>query len=135
MTTRPVLALLALLLAAPGWMAPARAEGEGGADILVLFDQFVSAGAAASRCASPSDAVAVRFLSNFQWVSMHATRELIRRIPQATNDEVAEALARRSQAIKEKTHALVRSEGCDSDSVRELIQRFAVQSTWKPGES
>jgi hypothetical protein len=113
--------------------ASLRAADEPGPDILVLFDQFVSAGAAASRCASPTDPIAVRFLSNFQWVSAHATREISRRSPQASSAEIASALARRSQTVKDETHALVRAEGCDSTLVRELVQRFVVQSTWQPG--
>jgi len=112
--------------------APVRAAESGPADILMLFDQFVSAGAAASRCASPNDYVAVRFLSNFQWVSAHARREISRRSPDSTNDDVAHALALRSQTVKDETHALVKAEGCESDSVRQLVQRFAVQAEWKP---
>lgn len=128
---RPLAALLSLL-----WLAaPLRAAEEGAGDILTLFDQFVSAGAAASRCASPSDDVAVHFLSNFQWVSTHATREMSRRSPTASNEEVARELAHRSQLIKEETHALVQSEGCDSPTVQELVQRFAVQSSWKPADT
>jgi hypothetical protein len=114
------------------WAAPLLADDEGPGDILVLFDQFVSSGAAATRCASPSDDIAVRFLSNFQWVSTHARREISRRSPEATFEQIAEALATRSQAVKARTHALVKAEGCESDTVRELMRRFIVQSTWKP---
>jgi hypothetical protein len=130
MTSRRAFAALLLLLAAPVWAAE-----EGEPDILMLFDQFVSAGAAASRCASPTDYVAVHFLSNFQWVSTYATREISRRSPTASNEEVAQELARRSRAVKEETHALVQAEGCDSDAVRQLIQRFVVQATWKRAET
>jgi hypothetical protein len=124
---RCVLAAVSVFLA-----APVRAAESGPADILMLFDQFVSAGAAASRCASPNDYVAVRFLSNFQWVSAHARREISRRSPDSSNDDVAHELALRSQSIKDETHALVKAEGCDSDTVRQLVQRFAVQAEWKP---
>jgi hypothetical protein len=114
------------------WVAPLHADDEGPGDILMLFDQFVSSGAAATRCASPSDDIAVRFLSNFQWVSTHARREISRRSPEATFEQIAEALAVRSQAVKSRTHALVKAEGCESDAVRELMRRFIVQSTWTP---
>jgi hypothetical protein len=122
-------ALLALLLLPCGAQFVAVAAEPG--DVLVLFDQFVSAGAAASQCASPNDLVAIRFLSNFQWVSTHATLEIGRRSPGISNDEVAQELARRSKTIKDETHALVKSEGCDGPGVVQLLRYFAVQSTWK----
>lgn len=118
--------LLCLPLAAPADEAAAQA------DILTLFDEFVSAGAAASRCAAPTDEIAIHFLSNFQWVSAYATQEISRRSPQASNQEVAAALAERSQSVKRRTHELVRAEGCDSEPVQELVRRFLAQSLWKP---
>ena len=120
-------ALLALLLFCGTQSVRAAEPG----DVLVLFDQFVSAGAAASQCASPNDLVAIRFLSNFQWVSTHATAEIGRRSPGISNDEAAQELARRSKAIKDETHALVKSEGCEGPGVVQLLRYFAVQSTWK----
>ena len=125
------LALLASCLVL-SWVMPLGAAEDGPGDILKLYDQFVSSGAAASRCASPDDDVAVQFLSNFQWVSMHAIREIRRRSPEAGFEAVTQALASRSQSVKARTHALVKAEGCDSDAVRELVQRFIIQSTWKP---
>ena len=130
MRRRLLFALPWLLLGAPLWAAD-----EGESDILVLFDQFVSAGAAASRCAAPTDYVAVRFLSNFQWVSAHATREISRRSPAASHEDVAQELARRSQRVKAQTHALVQAEGCESDTVQELVRHFVVQSEWKPADT
>ena len=102
-------------------------------DILGLFDQFVSSGAAATRCVDPGDALTLRFLSNFQWVSLQATREIGSRRPDASNQEIAAELAARSLEIKAKTHALVQAEGCGSESVKTLVRRFLVHSTWKPG--
>jgi len=99
--------------------------------VLRLFDEFVSSGAAASRCAHPDDDAAARFLSNFQWVSVHATREIGRQMPASSPEEVSAELARRSKAVKDRAHALVKAEGCESTSVQELVRRFAVQSTWR----
>jgi hypothetical protein len=109
--------------------APAVLQDEIG--VLRLFDEFVSAGAAASRCATPDDEAAARFLSNFQWVASHATREIGRQLPASSGDEVAAELARRSKAVKDRTHALVRSEGCEAEKVQELVRRFAVQASWR----
>ena len=113
--------------AVPG--PPAVVDDEIG--VLRLFDEFVSSGAAASRCARPDDASAARFLSNFQWVSTHATREIGRQLPAFSGEEVAAELARRSKAVKDRTHALVRAEGCETETVQELVRRFAIQSSWK----
>lgn len=99
--------------------------------VLRLFDEFVSSGAAASQCAQPDDLVAARFLSNFQWVSMHATAEIGRQMPGSSGDDVASELAKRSKSVKDQTHALVKSEGCETDRVKELIRRFVVQANWK----
>jgi len=133
-TAWSTLALLAgspyVATAAEGAAAPpAIVDDEIG--VLRLFDEFVSSGAAASRCAQPDDASAARFLSNFQWVSTHASREIGRQLPASSSEEVAAELARRSKAVKDRTHALVRAEGCEAEKVLELVRRFAVQSTWK----
>ncbi|MEY4762078.1 MAG: hypothetical protein RLZZ200_1934 [Pseudomonadota bacterium] len=125
-------ALAGLFLAGPTVAGDLDVTAEPG-DILGLFDQFVSSGAAATRCVEPGDALTLRFLSNFQWVSMQATREMGSRRPDATNKEISAALATRSLEIKAKTHALVQSEGCGSESVKTLVRRFLVHSTWKAG--
>jgi len=131
-------ALLALLLT-PGFAGgaegsatpPAIVDDEIG--VLRLFDEFVSSGAAASRCAMPDDASAARFLSNFQWVSSHATREIGRQMPESRGEDVAAELARRSKAVKERTHELVRAEGCSAQPVVDLVRRFTVQANWQRG--
>jgi hypothetical protein len=129
------LACVAALLAAPYVASAADAPGrpaivDDDVGILKLFDEFVSSGAAASRCAQPDDASAARFLSNFQWVSAHATLEIGRQWT-ADGAEAAAELARRSKEIKERTHAMVRAEGCEAAQVQVLVRRFAVQASWK----
>lgn len=128
------LSLAALLGAAllAGTPVATADEGAGPADILELFDQFVSSGAAASRCAEPSDALALRFLSNFQWVSAYASREISTRRPTASPQEVAEELATRSLTIKTNTHSLVKDQGCASEAVQVLVRRFLAQTAWRP---
>ena len=102
--------------------------------VLKLFDEFVSSGAAASQCAAPDDVIAARFLSNFQWVSAHARAEIGRQMSGSSSDEVAAELARRSKDIKDRTHAMVRTDGCDATTVQTLVQRFAIQAAWKRAE-
>jgi hypothetical protein len=99
--------------------------------VLRLFDEFVSSGAAASQCTRLDDYAAARFLSNFQWVSSHATREIGRQLPDSPADAVSAELARRSKAVKDRTHAMVRAEGCEAPGVQQLVQRFAIQAAWK----
>lgn len=99
--------------------------------VLNLFDEFVSSGAAASQCAQPDDTEAARFLSNFQWVSSHATAEIGRQMAGSNAVEVAAELARRSKDVKDKTHAMVKAQGCDAEPVRVLVRRFAAQASWK----
>jgi hypothetical protein len=123
------LALLALVSGAPALAETRTADDEVG--VLRLFDEFVSSGAAATQCVQPDDYATVRFLSNFQWVSTHATREIGRQNPDSSADDVAAELARRSQTVKDSTHALVRSEGCQAASVQLLVRRFAIQAAWK----
>jgi len=135
MTRLRLLLCSALLAAGLVSQAPAAQADDGNdapSDILGLFDQFVSAGAAASRCTDPSDALTLRFLSNFQWVSAYATRELGVRSPDSTPQQLAAELAARSQEIRTKTHALVKAEGCESEAVRVLVRRFIVQTAWRP---
>jgi len=130
----PLILLLAPLVGAaadaPGTaVPPAIIDDEIG--VLRLFDEFVSSGAAASRCAMPDNQAAVRFLSNFQWISSHATREIGRQMPSSSTEDVAAELARRSQAVKDRTHALVKAEGCEGPAVVDLVRRFSVQASWK----
>ncbi len=130
-------ALAALLLALP-YVASAEPAAPGPlpvmedeTGVLRLFDEFVSSGAAASRCAQPDDDTATHFLSNFQWVSSHAALALKRQLPEERRDEAVAQLAERSTQIKDRTHALVRSEGCGGSSVQELVRRFAIQAAWR----
>lgn len=102
--------------------------------VLKLFDEFVSSGAAASQCAAPDDLIAARFLSNFQWVSAHARAEITRQMTGSSSDAIAEELAKRSRDVKDRTHAMVRTEGCEATSVQTLVQRFAIQAAWKRAE-
>lgn len=118
-----------VLVALPLGAASAIENDETG--VLKLFDEFVSSGAAASQCAAPDDLIAARFLSNFQWVSAHARAEIGRQLPGSSSDDVAAELARRSKDVKDRTHAMVRSEGCDAVSVQTLVQRFAIQAAWQ----
>lgn len=124
-----ILAGAALALSATS--LPALEDDEIG--VLRLFDEFVSSGAAASHCARPDDIEAARFMSNFLWISTHATREIERQSPGATPQAVSDELAKRSKEVKDRTHALVRAEGCEGAQVRVLVQRFAVQANWKRG--
>ena len=120
-------ALLALAVAAPAAQAIENDE----IGVLRLFDEFVSSGAAASQCAHPDDLAAARFLSNFQWVSTHAQREIGRQLAGSNAEQVATELARRSKDVKDRTHALVRAEGCETERVQDLVKRFAIQASWK----
>lgn len=124
-----VSALAAAAVLALPTAAPALEDDEIG--VLRLFDEFVSSGAAASQCAAPDDLVAARFLSNFQWVSMQAHREAGRQMPNSTPQQVADELARRSKAVKDSTHAMVRAEGCEAGKVKDLLQKFSVQAAWQ----
>ncbi|MEN9704260.1 MAG: hypothetical protein RLZZ393_139 [Pseudomonadota bacterium] len=123
-------AMVAAVLLLPG--VSARADEGPPLDILGLYDQFVASGAAASRCAEPTDALALRFLSNFQWVTAYATREIGSRRPEFTSQQVADELATRSREIKANTHAMVKEEGCASEPVQRLVRRFLAQSAWRP---
>jgi hypothetical protein len=132
------LVLLAALLALPyvAGAEPAASPGPAAAiedetGVLRLFDEFVSSGAAASRCAQPDDDTAAHFLSNFQWVSSHAALALKRQLPEERTGEAVAELARRSGAVKDRTHELVKSEGCGGSSVQELVRRFAIQAAWR----
>ena len=98
--------------------------------VLKLFDEFVSSGAAASQCAQPDDLAAARFLSNFQWVSTHAHLEIGRQLPGSGAEVVSAELARRSKEVKDRTHALVRTAGCEAGPVQDLVRRFAIQAAW-----
>ena len=122
--------VLAVLAGAAVAAVPRPVAAEEGDDVLKLYDEFVSSGAAASQCANPSNQLAIRFLSNFQWISTHAVRELGRRAPDLSADQAASELARRSRSIKDDTHRMVKSHGCESMPVQQLVQRFIAQSTW-----
>jgi hypothetical protein len=125
------LAFVACVLLPPCVASSAEALHDDEIGVLRLFDEFVSSGAAASRCALPDDYAAARFLSNFQWVSLHATREVGRQLRDSNDSEAAAELARRSKEIKDRTHALVKAEGCEAEKVQELLRRFVIQSNWQ----
>jgi hypothetical protein len=124
-----VLAGTFLAVATVAWTGAGAIENDE-IGVLRLFDEFVSSGAAASQCAQPDDLSAARFLSNFQWVSTHAHLEIGRQLPGSGAEVISAELARRSKEVKDRTHALVRAEGCEAGQVQDLVKRFAIQAAW-----
>jgi hypothetical protein len=103
-------------------------------DILSIFDQFVTSGAAASQCDKPSKETLTKFLANFQMVSILASKKLKEQYPKATSERIEQAKKKRTEKITTEVEEIVDKNGCDNPDVQEAIKRFYVQAEWKPGQ-
>ncbi len=103
-------------------------------DMLSIFDQFITSGAATSQCEKPSKETLTKFLANFQMVSILASKKLKEQYPKATSQNIEQAKNQRTEQITTKVEEIIGKKGCDNPDVQEIIKRFYVQAEWKPGQ-
>lgn len=93
---------------------------------IVLFDQYVSASAAASQCSKPEQKTIDGFTKNFQQIAMDALQALEKRHPKRTQQELAESMKKQSFMLSQAVFAQIKQKGCDEAQIREMTKRFAV---------
>lgn len=123
-------AVLTLLLVAPSYSLQAQDK----LTILQIFDQFALSNAATGKCVKPDSDTLTRFLANFQTVSWHAALELKKQFPERSNEQIADAMTKKTEILARKVHEVVREKGCADPGVQELIKRFHAQAKWQPGK-
>jgi hypothetical protein len=121
---------LALIL---GFSAPAGAEEP--PEILNILSQFVASSTAAARCDEIDDDQMVAFLANQQMIYLQSVMALQEQHPEATGEQIAETLMRGQEDIQSQVGQRIDEHGCDDPNARALIELFAMQAEWRPGES
>lgn len=124
--SKTIITLCATIL----FSAPAIAEDK--LDILQIFDQFLLANHAASKCIKPDAETLGKFLGNFQAVSIRAAEEIRKRNKNPiTNQDVQEIMKSRSNSQNQRVTEIVQSTGCSDPRIQDLLKRFQMQASLK----
>lgn len=100
-------------------------------DILQVFDQFLLANHAASKCIKPDAETLGKFLGNFQIVIIRATEEVRKRNPNATKQEAQRIMKDRSDSQNQRVAEIIQSNGCNDPRIQDLLKRFQMQASLK----
>lgn len=121
-----VSAFAALVFAVSTIPAPLAEEREIG--ILNIFDQFVMASMAASRCVEPEEEKLRGFLKNLRIVSQRAAEEVQRKKPDWAEEQLAAVMRKRSEDLSKKVGAVIDKKGCADPRIKDLLRRFEMQA-------
>lgn len=100
-------------------------------DILQVFDQFLLANHAASKCIKPDAETLGKFLGNFQIVIIRATEEVQKRNPNSTKQEAQQIMKAQSDSQNRRVTEIVQSTGCTDPRIQDLLKRFQMQASLK----
>jgi hypothetical protein len=101
-------------------------------DILQVFDQFLLANHAASKCIKPDAETLGKFLGNFQVVTIRAAEEIKKRNKNPiTNLDVQEIMKSRSDSQNQRVTEIIQSSGCSDPLIQDLLKRFQIQASLK----
>ncbi len=119
--------VLAALLA-----MPALCQAAAPTDIVRVLGQFVQAGHATNKCATPAAETVARHDRNFRIVTQRATEEMQRRKPEASRQQIADTFASGETAVRNRIDEIIRSKGCSDPGIQDLLLRYHTQAdmTW-----
>ena len=101
-------------------------------DILQIFDQFLLANHAASKCIKPDAETLGKFLGNFQVVTIRAAEEIRKRNKSPiSNQDVQEIMKSRRDSQNQRVEELIQSNGCNDPRIQDLLKRFQIQASLK----
>lgn len=123
--SKKIITLCATIL----FSAPAIAEDK--LDILQVFDQFLLANHAASKCIKPDAETLGKFLGNFQIVTIRAAEEIRKRNPNSTNMDAQKIMKSRSDSQNQRVTEILQSSGCNDPRIQDLLKRFQIQASLK----
>jgi cupin superfamily acireductone dioxygenase involved in methionine salvage len=101
-------------------------------DILKIYNQFTLASAAASKCIKPSKEELNAFLVNYQMVVILMHKEIKKRKPEYSEKDLEKVMTNRNTKATDAVNKVIKSEGCSSNKIQDLIKRFYMQLKWKP---
>lgn len=109
-------------------VSPIALAEEKNLDILGIYDQFIMASKAASKCTEPEKDKLDKFLSNFRVVAHRAGEKIKTRKPDWSEKDVLDRMKMRSDYLSQKVEAVIQEKGCKDDRIVDLIKRFEMQS-------
>ena len=101
-------------------------------EILRIYEDFTRVSTSAGACAKPSKEELTNFLANYQMVSALALQKIQEMKPSFSKEQAAEKLKGAGKGITKQTQEKISKEGCDSASIKELVEKFHKLSDWKP---
>lgn len=103
-------------------------------DILDIFDQFITSGAAVSRCETPAKEILKHYVDNLKIVSVLVSKKMKEKNPEYLKENISVVMNNRSNLITKKVNQIIDDKSCNDEGVQEIIERFYKQSKWKPAQ-
>lgn len=101
-------------------------------NILKIYNQFTLASAASSKCLKPSKDELNSFLENYQIVVFLMYKEIKNRKPEYSEKDVQKVMANRNNKATNTVNDVIKTQGCNSSKIQDLLKRFYIQSKWNP---
>ena len=101
-------------------------------DILNIFDQFITSGAAVSRCETPAKEILKNYIDNLQMVSVLVSKKIKDKNPEYLEENISKVMNDRSGLITKKVNQIIDDKSCKDAEIQEIIERFYKQAKWKP---
>ena len=101
-------------------------------DILDIFDQFISSGAAVSRCETPAKDILKHYIDNLQMVSVLVSEKIKEKNPEYLKENISKVMNNRSDLITKEVNQIIDDKSCNDAGVQKVIERFYKQAKWKP---
>jgi hypothetical protein len=100
---------------------------------LYIFDQFLLAHHAVTKCGSPEAGRLVQFRRNLRSVAARAARELAESSPESSPEQIEQMISARNAEREREVEAIVRAQGCDGPEIKTLLKRFEIRARLRVG--
>jgi uncharacterized protein with ParB-like and HNH nuclease domain len=114
-------------------LVPAAYAEDGKMNILQVFDQFVMANKAATKCMIIDEEKLSSFNKNFSAVRLRASEQIQSLKPEWSEKEAASILNKRSQDLDRNVEKVIEDNGCSDRRIEDLLERFEMQAGLKFG--
>lgn len=101
-------------------------------NLLKIYNQFTLASAASSKCLKPNKDELNSFLENYQIVMFLMYKEIKNTKPEYSEKDVQKVMTNRNNKATNAVNNVIKTEGCNSSKIQDLIKRFHIQSKWDP---
>jgi hypothetical protein len=100
---------------------------------LYIFDQFLLAHHAVTKCGSPGEGRLAQFRRNLRSVAARAARELAESNPESSPEQIERMIDARDAEREREVDAIVQAKGCEDPQIKTLLKRFEIRARLRVG--